>query len=267
MRYPSRLVIVLSMMFVFPAVAHNSAHAQDTETGASAPVSGEVVPVPEGTAKSDQAITDETTKKKKRKTKPAESAPAEAEQPTKFFGGPAQRDHKYQTGLSIMPGSGYRLTVPYEDGLPCGDSSGMQNKRVCSNRVPFFLDIQISFGLIPRMDIIADLRFGLEDVPAFRGSKQFAFAPGIRFWLDQDVALKFFTTLQFVYDYTDYSSFTSNEGKSIHSSDFGIRNANGLMYDPIRNVGFFIQFGETIGFMRWFHVDLDIGLGVQIRFP
>ena len=46
-----------------------------------------------------------------------------------------------------------------------------------------------------------------------------------------------------------------------------MRNANGLMYDPIRNVGFYVQFGETIGFARWFRIDLDVGLGAQIRFP
>ena len=46
-----------------------------------------------------------------------------------------------------------------------------------------------------------------------------------------------------------------------------MRNANGLMYDPIRNAGFYVQFGETIGFARWFRIDLDVGLGAQIRFP
>jgi hypothetical protein len=39
------------------------------------------------------------------------------------------------------------------------------------------------------------------------------------------------------------------------------------MYDPIRNVGFFVQFGETMAFRRWFRIDLDVGLGAQIRFP
>lgn len=269
MRFPSKLFIALSMMVVFSAVARNPAHAQDSETGASAPASDGAAPAPEGTGEADQAVgSDQPARKSKRKTKPAESAPAESapaesQQRTKFFGGPAERNHRFQTGLSIMPGSGYRLVVPYEEGKDCGDSSGMGVKRVCSHRVPFFLDIQLSFGVMARMDIIADLRFGLEDDPAVKGSKQIALAPGIRFWLDQEVALKFFTTLQFVYDYTDFS--TARNGTK--SSDFGIRNANGLMYDPIRNVGFFVQFGETVGFIRWFRIDLDVGLGVQVRFP
>jgi hypothetical protein len=161
-----------------------------------------------------------------------------------------------------MPGSGYRLIVPFKDGLKCGDSSGMDGKRVCANYVPFFLDVQLSFGVAARADILLDLRFGLQSDPAVPGSRQFAVAPGLRFWLDQDVTLKFYTTLQFVYDYTNFAN-----SPGIRSSDVGMRNANGLMYDPIRNVGFFIQFGETIGLMRWFRIDLDIGLGAQIRFP
>ena len=179
-----------------------------------------------------------------------------------MFGGRAQVNHKFQTGLSIMPGSGYRLIVRYKEGQFCGDSSGIPNKPVCAHYVPVFLDFQLAFGVATRADVILDLRFGLQSDPAVPGNHQFAVSPGLRFWLDQEVALKFYTTLQFVYDHTDFSS----SGR-IRSSDVGMRNANGLMYDPIRNVGFFVQFGETIGFMRWFRIDLDIGLGAQIRFP
>jgi hypothetical protein len=269
MRYPSRLIIALCSMVVVPVFTHNPVHAQNTDPGADAPSSsGEETSASKKASEADGAASiDKSARRSKRKTTPAETAPADtaapdAAPPTKFFG-PAQRNHKYQTGFSLLSGSGYRLVVPYQDGQACGDSSGMNTKRVCSSRIPFFLDLQLSFGISARVDLFAELRFGLEDDPAIKGSKQIAFAPGVRFWLDQDVALKFFTTVQFVYDFTDFSS--SRAG--IRSSDFGIRNANGLMYDPIRNVGFYVQFGETAGFVRWFHVYLDIGLGVQVRFP
>jgi hypothetical protein len=249
------------MMVVVPAVAPKSARAQDSESGASAPAA---VPGSAGPASEEVPPTpaDESQRKPKRKAKPVQTSSEGAEAP-RFFGGPAESNHKYQTGLSIMPGSGYRLIVPYKDGQNCGDSSGMQTKRVCAHSVPFFLDFQLSFGVAARADIIADIRFGLQSDPAVPGNHQFALAPGLRFWLDQDVALKFYTTLQFMYDYTDYSSTLAG----ISSSDYGVRNANGLMYDPIRNVGFYVQFGETIGFARWFRIDLDVGLGAQIRFP
>jgi len=257
MRNPPNLLIALSMMAVAPAVAHNSWAADDSE----APTAGPTVTTGTGADPETEPGTDEKAKKPKRKAKPAAAAEVEPAAVAPAFGGPAQVDHKFQTGLSIMPGSGYRLIVPYKDSQPCGDQSGIQDKRVCANSVPFFLDFQLTFGVAARADVMLDLRFGLQAEHEIHGSHQFAMAPGIRFWLDQEVALKFYTTLQFVYEYIDFK----NSGPS--NSDVGMRNANGLMYDPIRNVGFFVQFGETIGLMRWFRIDLDIGLGAQIRFP
>jgi hypothetical protein len=252
-------VIALSMMVVVPAVAPNSARAQDPAGDASAPAPGQEATAP-ATAEAPSTGEEGPAPKPKHKATPARAS-TEATEAPKFFGGPAESNHKFQTGLSIMPGSGYRLIVPYKEGQFCGDSSGIAAKRVCAHSVPLFLDFQLSFGVAARADIIADIRFGLQSDPTIKDGHQFALAPGLRFWLDQDVALKFYTTLQFVFDYMDYK----NSGPS--NSDYGVRNANGLMYDPIRNVGFFVQFGETIGFSRWFRVDLDIGLGAQIRFP
>jgi hypothetical protein len=175
------------------------------------------------------------------------------------FGAPPRLDHKGQTGLSLLPGLGYRVIVPYQENKSCGDSSRDDSKRVCTNKVPLFMDLQFSFGVSSRIDLLMDLRFGLVE-DALNHARVFALAPGIRVWLDQDVNLKFFTTLQAVYDRGDY-------GGTVPDDDFGLRNANGLMYDVIRNVGFFFQFGETLGFRRWFRMELDAGLGVQVRFP
>jgi hypothetical protein len=168
-------------------------------------------------------------------------------------------DHRRQTGLSLMPGTGYRVIVPYKDDEYCGGNANNDNQRVCTNQVPWFLDLQLSFGATRRLDVVVDLRFGLGEDPASQ-SHQFALAPGIRVWLDPDAELKYFTTVQAHYDSTDY------RGK-VPSNDFGVRNSNGLMYDPIRNLGFYVQFGESIGFRRWFRIEMDVGLGVQVRFP
>jgi hypothetical protein len=255
------------MMVVVSAVARNPARAQDSEAGAAVPATAPVPAEPAALPEAAPATSEDGTapRKRKRAAAPVAAAPAEAGETHSAFGGPAEMNHRLQTGLSIMPGTGYRLIVPYKDGQECGDASGIAKKRVCAHSVPAFLDFQLSFGVGSRVDLIADIRFGLQSDPAISGagSHQFALAPGLRFWLDQEVALKFYTTLQFVYDYTDFAA----SGTGISSSDVGVRNANGLMYDPIRNVGFFVQFGETIGFMRWFRIDLDVGLGAQIRFP
>ena len=174
---------------------------------------------------------------------------------------PPVLDHEHQAGVSVMPGIGYRVIVPYKENKTCGDSSGDDTKRVCTNNVPFFMDFQVAFGVSRRLDLISDIRLGIakEDVKGV--GREFAIAPGIRVWLDQDVALKFFTTFQALFD------TTAQNQPGISDSDYGIRNSNGLMYDPIRNVGFYFQFGESIGLKRWFRIELDLGLGVQVRFP
>jgi hypothetical protein len=252
-------VIALSMMVVVPAVAPKSAFSQEAEPGSPSAEARGAVPDDAQTGASDEAG---HKPKPKRKGGTVQEEASQAPALARFFGGPAEANHYLQTGLSVMPGTGYRLIVPYKDGQFCGDSSGRDNKRVCAHSVPFFLDFQLSFGVAKRADLIVDLRFGLQSDPAVKGGHQFALAPGLRFWLDQDVAVKFYTTLQFVYDYTDFTS-----SPDVSSSDYGVRNANGLMYDPIRNLGFYVQFGETIGLARWFRIDLDVGLGAQIRFP
>jgi hypothetical protein len=177
------------------------------------------------------------------------------------FGGPAHESHRLQTGFAILPGSGYRLITPYKENQFCGDRNGRAGSRMCTQFVPFFTELQLSFGASADLDVLLDLRFGLADEPVRPRHHAFILSPGIRFWLDRSPTAKFFSTLQFVYDYLDFSGFDTR------SSDYGVRNVNGFMFDLRRNLGLFAQVGETIAFVRWFRIDIDFGLGIQLRLP
>jgi len=168
--------------------------------------------------------------------------------------------HDMQFGLAVMPGDGYRVIVPYSrDVTDCGDHAQMAS-HVCGSRAPMFLDLQPSFGVDDSWDIIVDLRLGLEkDFNTFR---PFFVMPGFRYWLESETHVKFFTTLQFVYDGTQQQPTTKHT-----RSDFGARNANGLMIEVMRNLGVYFQFGETLDFVRWFSITVDGGIGVQARMP
>jgi len=163
--------------------------------------------------------------------------------------------HEDQIGLALMPGSGYRLIVPYKDMLECGQLG----KRVCTGRIPWFLDVEPSFGLSQGWDVLVTLRFGIES--DFHTHRQFAVMPGLRYWLDRDTALRLYATLQFVYDQADQNQ------AAVSNSDFGFRNANGFLYDVVRNFSLYFQFGETVGFKRWFRFEMDGGVGLQVRLP
>ena len=168
--------------------------------------------------------------------------------------------HDMQFGLAVMPGDGYRVVVPYtHDVTDCGDRTQM-SAHVCGSRAPMFLDLQPSFGIEKSWDLVVDLRFGLEkDYNTFR---PFFVMPGFRYWLESETHVKFFTTMQFVYDGTQQQATTKHT-----RSDFGARNSNGLMIEVMRNLGVYFQFGETIGFVRWLSFTVDGGIGVQARMP
>jgi len=182
---------------------------------------------------------------------------ASAPDPKKRFPriAPPSLFHKDQFGVSLMPGSGYRIIAPYKDGVPCGQGTN----RVCTGWLPFFVDVQPSFGFARHWDVIVDLRFGV--AADFNGSHQFAVAPGIRYWVDADLPTKFFATFQGVYD------LNPQHVPGVKDYDFGVRNANGFMLEVMRNLGFYLQLGETVGFVRWLRFEVDGGIGVQARFP
>lgn len=167
--------------------------------------------------------------------------------------------HKYQLGIAMLPGIGYRGIFPYakenNDVIPCGE----QGKRVCTGMLPFFIDVQPSFGFAEHWDVLLDVRFGIGT--DFTTSHQFAIAPGFRYWVDPELPFKFFATIQGVVD------ATSQNNQDVRDTDFGIRNANGFMFEVMRNLGFYIQFGETLGFVRWLRFEIDAGLGIQARIP
>ncbi|HEY3352564.1 MAG TPA: hypothetical protein VGQ83_04900 [Polyangia bacterium] len=167
---------------------------------------------------------------------------------------PLGLSHYHQAGLTVVFGSGYRGLVRY-DGSPTCDASG---KTFCTGRLPAFMDLAGSFGLTRALAAIVDLRLGLEQ--DFTHSHPLALAPGIKYYIDPEDRLKFFATLQLVLDFTA-------QLPGVARTDVGVRNANGLQLDLGRHFGVFVQFGETIAFVRFFRFELDLGGGLEVRFP
>jgi hypothetical protein len=163
--------------------------------------------------------------------------------------------HESQFALAALAGSGFRALVPYQEQIYCGKL----NQRVCTARLPAFLDLQPSFGLSAHWDLLIDLRFGLE--ADFARTHQFAVAPGFRYWLDPPSRLKFFATLQIAYDATEQHT------SALTGYDLAFHNSNGLMFEVMRDLGIYVQLGDTIGFVRWLRFEIDLGAGVQARFP
>src|SRR5206468_10924472 len=93
---------------------------------------------------------------------PAASPPPSVSRPPKQFPKLRQASllHKYQPGLAMMPGAGYRGIFPYAGANDQMINCGQQGKRVCTGLLPLFLDVQPSFGFAEHWDVLVDLRFG-----------------------------------------------------------------------------------------------------------
>jgi hypothetical protein len=184
--------------------------------------------------------------------------PATPPAPAKVFPplAPPTMSHALQFGLAMLAGTGYRGIFPYQEMIDCGQPQ----KRVCTTRLPTFLDVQPSFGFARHWDVLVDLRFGLER--DFTQNRQFAVAPGVRYWVDPEEPTKFFATAQVAYDITP-----QNDPMLPHNDDLALHNSNGFMFEVMRNFGAYVQVGETIGFVRWLRFEIDAGLGVQARLP
>ncbi|MDX2092127.1 MAG: hypothetical protein SFX73_29955 [Kofleriaceae bacterium] len=186
---------------------------------------------------------------------------------------PAQveKGHKGQVQLSLRTAIGMRAIVPYEKGEYCGDldnetSSG--NAPVCSSRAPFSIDLELGYGITPKIDTILEMRLGLEGdfgatAATTDGPSMFHLSPGARFFFSDTKRTKLFSTAQIVLDFAGYKD-AGGQGKG---ADFGLRNMNGLWIDVKRNYSVYAYVGETLTFARWLKFELEGGLGFSYRYP
>jgi hypothetical protein len=184
---------------------------------------------------------------KEEPSKPPEKKPPAAKEDSAL-------DHRFQFGLGLRSGTGYRVIMPYQE-EDCGET----DKSVCGGRQPFWLEISPSFGLTPSLELLVDLRLVLEeDISKTRG---LFVAPGIKYYTDPQDLFKMFFTGQVVLE-----SQEQKQDTSLDSFDVGIRSVLGVQFDVLRYVGLFGQGGIIIGFKRWLTFVVDFAVGVQVRY-
>lgn len=184
---------------------------------------------------------------------PRAPAAAPASQPAEK---PLGFSHRYQGGLGLIFGSGYRGLVRYQGSGQC--ETGTADRTFCHGRLPTFMDLQGSFGVTRGLAAIVDFRVGFEK--DFTQGRPLALAPGIKYYIDAEGRLKFFVTLQLAIDFTGQLA-------EVPRTDFGVRNAVGLQFDVHRVCGFWLQLGDTLAFRRYFRFELDAAVGLEARFP
>jgi hypothetical protein len=184
--------------------------------------------------------------------------------------GDTSYSHKRQVGLSLRSGIGIAATVPYKSTVYCGttDTGAMSgNAAVCTDRAPFALALEASYGVATTVELTLAFQFGPEHdfgpAPGMTGPIPVRLAPGARFYFSETTRAKLFVQPQIVFD---FSSYKDPSGAS-RGTDVALGALEGYMFDFNRHVGAYIYLGETIGFVRWLSGDFEAGLGIQARYP
>ena len=155
------------------------------------------------------------------------------------------------------------------DGTYCGDidtSAKNMFAPVCTGRAPMSLDFELGFGVARKIDLIAELRIGLEPdfgaSPSSDGPRVFHLSPGARVFFSDGGRAKLFTTAQLVFDFSGYEDASGGR----RGADFGVRNLDGLWIDLDRAYGFYAYVGDTLTVARWMRFELEAGVGIQGRY-
>jgi hypothetical protein len=177
--------------------------------------------------------------------------------------------HKGQFGISARLGLGVRGIATYNSDY-CGvrDASAKNgNAPVCTTRSPLFLDLEPSFGVARSVELTFGLHLGLEGdfgaTPASSGPHAFRLEPGARFFLSESGHSKLFVQPSLLLDFTNFQK----EAGGSYGNDVGVRVNEGYWIDLHRAVGLYFFVAESVEFARWIYADLDVGIGIQGRYP
>ena len=173
--------------------------------------------------------------------------------------------HRFQGGIGILAGTGYYFHISYGEDF-CHMEGEEEAQEVCTGRSPVFFDIQASFGVTEGLEILVEYRIGLigevylanptlEDSETSE-SRPMAVGLGIRYNVSPLNRFKFFIGALLDVDFT----------KNL-KTDITLRPIFGLQIEFIRWMGFFVQASVNLSFVRAFGLSLDVGGGLQFRFP
>ncbi|MCC6750866.1 MAG: hypothetical protein IT371_24625 [Deltaproteobacteria bacterium] len=167
--------------------------------------------------------------------------------------------HKYQVGLGVRVGSGYRIVAPYHEEF-CGDKDDKGTpKSVCGGMYPFWIEFSPSFGITSSWEVFVDFRLPLA-TPRFSDARGFFLSPGLKYYTDPDGLFKMFLTFQPVFE------FQGQATAGLANFDFGVRSVLGVNFDVLRYLGLYAQAGVILGFTRWLTFTADFGGGIQVRY-
>jgi hypothetical protein len=182
------------------------------------------------------------------------------------------RSHKGQLGLAVSLLTGGRFIKTYDQEY-CGarDDNGNTsgNSAVCIGRIPFAFDLSASYGVTAKIELLFDLRLGVER--DFGGSGQRQRRPAAApLRPGREVLLRRPRPDEVLLDRRSWrSTRPATPAPAAASSAPTCRSATptACLLDFHDAYGAYLFFAEDVAFRRWISVGIEFGAGFQGRYP
>lgn len=192
--------------------------------------------------------------------------PAEGEAPG---GQRLLRDHAKQGFVNVLFGTGFYLVAPKDKNDPermCDWSEDVEGEgaALCTGRSAMHLEFLGGYGVLPRFEVFAIFRLGVEPPEPGRVSQR-QLGAGVRVYSPKDGLFKIGIGVAPLFDFSKHVGIDGRDADPGY--DFVIHVPIQFQFDIVRWVGVYAQIAPEISFLTEFRFDIPIGLGVQGRFP
>jgi hypothetical protein len=178
------------------------------------------------------------------------------------------RNHDKQGFVNVAFGTGFYLVAPKDKNDPlraCGfNEGGSDGKAVCVDRSSMRLELLGGYGVLPRFEVFAIFRLGLE-APAPGRIDERQIGAGVRVYSPADGLFKIGIGIAPLFDFSEHAS--PGHSHVDRGYDFVIHVPIQFQFDIVRWVGVYAELAPNISFVTEFRLDISAGIGVQGRFP
>lgn len=183
--------------------------------------------------------------------------------------------HGMQFGLRAGVVGGYRMVFRYDESPFCRTPEPTKvdkdQQKFCGHGAPFGLEVAASFALADFAEPYVWARFGLGGEAETNTESLLALGLGARIYTMSDSKFKIFVEPALGVELeggADNPAWRFQNGSlPDYKTDFLFHLGVGPQYDFARAFGVYANAGLTTGVLRFIHTELEIALGVQVRFP
>jgi len=192
-----------------------------------------------------------------------------AAQPRDDMENKMKRDHDKQGFVDVLFGTGFYLVAPKDKNDPehmCGHSEEEEGEgtALCTGRSAMHLEFLGGYGVLPRFEVFAIFRLGVESPEPGRVAQR-QLGAGVKVYSPKDGLFKIGIGVAPLFDFSKHVDI--NGGKADLGYDFIIHVPIDFQFDIVRWVGVYAQIAPNVSFLTEFRFDIAFGLGVQARFP